>query len=114
MKNDCPYNAGITCPPNKRRCAACGWAPEEARRRAVEEAKLPVYAPVQTPKRRTNHPRRVAKVNRHGQVVQVYSSVRMAALENGISRDAVRRRCEGVLTRFDLDLGGYTFRYLKD
>ena len=116
MKNDCPYNAGITCPPNKRRCATCGWAPEEARRRAEEEAKRQDEgrAPVQAPKRHTNHPKRVAKVNRHGQVVQVYSSVRMAAMENGLSRDVVRNRCEGRVFGRTLDLGGYTFRYLKD
>lgn len=112
MKNDCPYNAGITCPPNKRRCATCGWAPEEAKRRAEEEAKLPVYEPTKTPKQGLNRPRRVGKVNRHGRVVQVYSSLRIAAAENGISRDAIRRRCEGTLTRFDLDLVGYTFKYI--
>lgn len=52
---------------------------------------------------------KVAKVNRDGEVVAVYSSANVAAKENFLSSQAVRNRCNGLVKKAYLD--GYTYRY---
>ena len=101
----CPYNVGVTCPPNNRQCDACGWNPGYVR---CPVTARPAVHPQQSPTRS----KRVAKVDAKGKVVEVYSSTTMAAQENGISRTAVRERCLGKINRFSLDLCGCTFKYL--
>lgn len=105
MTNDCPHNPGITCDPAKRHCATCGWSPNVHR-------EIKPHRAVKNPQQGPTRSKRVAKVDAHGRVVEVYSSENMAAKENGISRTAVRQRCTGETTRFTIDLGGYTFRYV--
>lgn len=104
MAHDCPHNPGITCPPNKHHCATCGWCPDEAKRRVEEPTRNPQQGPTRS--------KRVAKVDAKGRVVEIYSSENMAAKENGVSRTAVRQRCTGETTRFTIDLGGYSFKYI--
>jgi hypothetical protein len=106
MTNVCPYNDGVTCPPNDRRCATCGWNPEGAKRRAEKKA-----AKTKDPQRGPTKSKRVAKVDARGKVLEIYSSIAMAAAVNHVSRTTVRNRCEDSVTRFDLDLG-YSFKYI--
>lgn len=110
MTNDCPHNTGITCDPGKRHCVTCGGSPEGAKRRQAAMAGEKA-AKVKDPKQGPTRSKRVAKVGLDGNVVEVYTSIRMAAEQNGISRDAVRNRCEGRVSVHALDLG-YSFKYI--
>lgn len=107
--NDCPYNSGINCDPTKRHCATCGWSPDGAKRRADKKA-----TKVKNPQQGPTKSKRVAKVDAKGQVVQVYSSIAMASAVNHVSRDVVRSRCEDGAVNPYVDLGGFTFHYIKD
>lgn len=106
MTNDCPHNTGINCDPTKRHCVTCGWSPDGAKRRADKKA-----AKVKDPQQGPTKSKRVAKVDTTGQVVEIYSSISMAAAQNGVSRDVVRNRCEGRVLIHTLDLG-YSFKYI--
>lgn len=104
----CKHNAGVNC--DVQYCKGCGWNPEVAKRRmAAKDGKK-----AKNPQRGRTKSKRVAKVDAQGQVVEIYSSIAMAAAVNHVSRVTIRNRCEDTPTRFDLDLGGCTFRYLKD
>ena len=103
----CKYNTVIDC--DAQHCETCGWSPKVAEERlaAIEAGQA-----VQIKKtRKVSAAKRVAKIDADGKVIEVYSSIRIAAAENGVSRDSVQARCEGTTTRFTLDLGGCTFRY---
>ena len=106
----CKYNAGISCADHD--CAGCGWNPETAQRR--RDACVAMRKATKNPQQGRTKSKRVAKVDACGRVLEIYSSETMAAKENGVSRTVVRQRCNGETTRFTLDLGGCTFRYLKD
>jgi hypothetical protein len=102
--NFCTYNTGVLCDPAGRQCETCGWSPKEAERRRAGMAPTP--KPVSQ-----NRPKRVAKVDASGQVVEVYSSLSMAAKQNDTSHPTIRAMCEGATTRVGRTLG-YTFRYI--
>lgn len=102
--NTCPHNDVINCPPNKRHCSTCSWSPDGVKRRVEKKVRNPQQGPTRS--------KRVAKVDAHGRVVEIYSSINMAAQQNDVSRTTVRQRCDGVTTRFDIYLDGCTFKYI--
>lgn len=106
----CKYNAGVGC--DVQYCKNCGWNPEVAQRR--RDACVAMRKATKNPQQGRTKSKRVAKVDAHGQVVEIYSSIGMAAAVNHVSRTTVRNRCEDAVTQFAVDLGGFTFRYLKD
>ena len=104
----CKYNTGVNC--DAHDCEGCGWSPETVRRRQdvrIARRKNPQQGPTKS--------KRVAKVDAQGRVVQVYSSISMAAAENDVSRTVIQQRCEGKKTAYStIDLGGFSFRYIRD
>ena len=57
-----------------------------------------------------DHRRPVAKVDKNGEAIAFYPSIKAAAEANYISSKAIRNRCNG-LTRDPYSIDGYTYRY---
>ena len=56
-------------------------------------------------------PRQVAKINEAGDVLELYSSLTIAADANNMTPTSVKYHCQGKLKHPLKCTGGYTFRY---
>ena len=52
----------------------------------------------------------VDKVDRQGNVIETYSSIKIAAEANFMNPMAIKKRCEGQIVK-EYDENGHTFRY---
>ena len=110
-KNDCPHNSGITCPEGGRNCPICGWSPQGAKRRRMQKTAAIPSAEAQLPRNKGGKPRQVAKINEAGEVLELYSSLVIAADANNTNPTSIKYHCQGKLKHPFKCTGGYSFRY---